>query len=242
MTAKTPIRRAFVPAAGLGTRMHPITETCPKALVEVAGRTLLDHALDRLSAAGVEEAVVNVHHFADMVEAHLAGRQHPKIVISDERDSLLETGGGLVKALPLLGEKPFFVVNADTMWLDSVRSNLVRLAEAFDPVKMDGLLLLASSVGSIGYAGRGDFRLDPLGRLLRRPERDLAPFVYAGAAVISPALLEDAPAGAFSLNKLFDRAIEAERLHGMRLEGMWMHVGTPDAIAEAEDSIARSAA
>jgi MurNAc alpha-1-phosphate uridylyltransferase len=242
MTAKTPIRRAFVPAAGLGTRMHPITETRPKALVEVAGRTLLDHALDRLSAAGVEEAVVNVHHFADMVEAHLAGRQHPKIVISDERDSLLETGGGLVKALPLLGDKPFFVVNADTMWLDSVRSNLVRLAEAFDPVKMDGLLLLASSVGSIGYAGRGDFRLDPLGRLLRRPERDLAPFVYAGAAVISPALLKDAPAGAFSLNKLFDRAIEAERLHGMRLEGMWMHVGTPDAIAEAEDSIARSAA
>ncbi|GGE32702.1 mannose-1-phosphate guanylyltransferase [Agaricicola taiwanensis] len=242
MNVKSSIRRAFVPAAGLGTRMHPITTTRPKALVEVAGRSLLDHALDRLSAAGVEEAVVNVHHFADMVEGHLKGRKAPKIIISDERDALLETGGGLVKALPLLGDTPFFVVNADTMWLDSVRPNLARLAEAFDESRMDGLLLLASSVGSVGYSGRGDFRLDPLGRLMRRPERDLAPFVYAGAAVISPALLEGAPEGAFSLNRLFDRAIEAERLHGLRLEGMWMHVGTPDAIAEAEDSIARSAA
>lgn len=242
MTKPSAIRRAFVPAAGLGTRMHPITQTRPKALVEVAGRTLLDHALDRLAAAGVTEIVVNVHHFADMVEDHLKGRKGPKIIISDERDALLETGGGLVKALPHLGDEPFFVVNADTMWVDSVRSNLVRMAEAFDPERMDGLLLLASSVGSIGYTGRGDFRLDTLGRLVRRPERDLVPFVYAGAAVISPALLRDAPKGAFSLNKLFDQSIEQERLHGIRLEGVWMHVGTPDAITEAEESIARSAA
>lgn len=242
MTKLSAIRRAFVPAAGLGTRMHPITQTRPKALVEVAGRTLLDHALDRLAAAGVTEVVVNVHHFADMVEAHLKSRTHPKIIISDERDELLETGGGLVKALPQLGDEPFFVVNADTMWLDSVRSNLVRLAEAFDPSKMDGLLLLASSVGSIGYTGRGDFRLDTLGRLVRRPERDLVPFVYAGAAVVSPALLRGAPQGPFSLNRQFDQSIEQERLHGLRLEGVWMHVGTPDAIIEAEESIARSAA
>lgn len=242
MSRPPAIIRAFVPAAGLGTRMRPITDSRPKALVEVAGRTLLDHALDRLSAAGVAEAVVNVHHFADMVEAHLSGRRHPRIAISDERAELLETGGGLVKALPLLGSEPFFVVNADTLWIDGVRSNLTRLAEAFDPARMDALLLLASSVGSVGYNGRGDFRVDPLGHLTRRPERDLAPFVYAGAAVVSPALLADAPQGAFSLNRLFDRAIDAQRLHGLRLEGQWMHVGTPEAIAEAEASIARNAA
>jgi MurNAc alpha-1-phosphate uridylyltransferase len=242
MTYQTSIRRAFLPAAGLGTRMRPITDSRPKALVEVAGKSLLDHALDRLSAVGVSDVVVNVHHFADMVEEHLANRKHPRIVISDERDELLETGGGLVKAMPLLGDEPFFVMNADTLWIDGVRPNLARLAEAFDPARMDALLLLASSVGSIGYTGRGDFRVDTLGRLTRRPERDLAPFVYAGAAVISPALMAEAPRGAFSLNRMFDRAIEAERLFGLRLEGIWMHVGTPDAITAAEASIALSVA
>ena len=235
-------RNAMVLAAGLGERMRPITDRIPKPLVEVDGKPLIDHVLDRLAQAGVERAVVNVHYLADQIERHVAGRREPRIVISDERGQLLNTGGGVVKALGALGTEPFFHINSDTIWIDGPSPNLRRLGDAFDPARMDALLLLASSAGSIGYAGRGDFAMGADGRLRKRAEREVAPFVYAGAAILAPALFNAAPPGAFSLTALFDRAAEAGRLHGLRLEGVWMHVGTPDAIAQAEAAIKASVA
>jgi len=233
-------RTAMVLAAGLGERMRPLTDRMPKPLVPVAGRPLIDHVLDRLAAAGIERVVVNVHYLADMIEGHLKGRTRPQILISDERQALLNTGGGVVKALPTIGAEPFIHVNSDTIWIDGVKPNLERLAGAFDPATMDALLLLAPVADSIGYAGRGDFRMASDGRLTRRGEREIAPFVYAGAALLSPKLFKDAPAGAFSLTALFDRAAAVGRLHGLRLEGVWMHVGTPEAIKQAEAAIAAS--
>ena len=232
--------RAMVLAAGLGTRMRPLTDTLPKPLVKVAGKALIDHALDRLADAGVETAVVNVHHMADQIENHLNGRTRPKIEISDERGELLDTGGGVVKALRRLGEQPFLHMNSDTLWIEGVTPNLARLARAVRPGRMDILLLLASTTASIGYEGRGDFAMAPDGRLRRRGEREVAPFVYAGAAVLSPAQFADAPQGQVLAQPMFDRAIEAGRLHGLRLEGTWMHVGTPAAIAAAEKAIEES--
>src|ERR1041385_3986290 len=245
MSTKRPIvmpRTAMVLAAGLGERMRPLTEKLPKPLVAVAGKPLIDHVLDRLAAQGVERAVVNVHYLADLIEKHVASRKAPQIVISDERAKLLDTGGGVVKSLPKLGTEPFFHINSDTIWIDGVRPNLERLADIFDAETMDALLLRAATTHSIGYAGRGDFTMATDGRLKRRPERELAPFVYAGAALLRPELFKDAPDGAFSLPALFDRAAAAGRLHGLRLEGVWMHVGTPGAIAEAEAAILASAA
>jgi MurNAc alpha-1-phosphate uridylyltransferase len=239
--AKSAPRRAMVLAAGIGTRMRPLTERRPKPLVEVGGKALLDHVLDRLANANVERAVVNVHHFAELMERHLAQRKKPQIVISDERGLLLGTGGGVVKALPDLGGAPFYHLNSDTLWIDGVKPNLARLAEAFEPAAMDALLLLAPTTGSIGYAGRGDFAMAGDGRLRRRGEREVAPFVYAGAAILSPALFADPPPHEFPLTEMFDRAGEAGRLYGLRLEGLWMHVGSPDAIAMAEAAIRASA-
>jgi N-acetyl-alpha-D-muramate 1-phosphate uridylyltransferase len=230
--------KAMVLAAGLGVRMRPLTDNMPKPLVQVAGRALLDHVLDRLDDAGVTEAVVNVHYLPDQIIQHVASRSRPRVIISDERDQVLGTGGGVVKALPLLGPAPFFHVNSDTMWIDGVRSNLARLAEAFDPERMDILLLMAPTTSSIGYAGRGDFAMLPDGRLRRRGEHQVVHFVYAGAAILSPALFADVPAGAFSLTLLFDRAVDRGRLFGLRLEGVWMHVGTPEAVAAAEAALA----
>ena len=230
--------RAIVLAAGLGTRMRPYNGHVPKPLVEIGGKSLIDYSLDRLANAGVERAVVNVHHLADALERHLAPRQRPKIVISDERGELLGTGGGIAKALPQLGDGPFFLVNSDTVWLDGVKPNFTRLAEAFDPATMDVLLLLAPTAGSIGYSGRGDFAMLPDGRLRRRREHEVVPFVYAGAAILSPLLFADVPSGAFSLTLLFDRAGASGRLYGLRLEGVWMHVGTPEAVAAAEAALA----
>jgi MurNAc alpha-1-phosphate uridylyltransferase len=235
-------RSAMVLAAGIGIRMRPLTDRMPKPLVRVGGRALIDQVLDRLAEAGVERAIVNVHHFADQVERHLASRQHPRVIISDERERLLDTGGGIVKSLAALGDDPFFLVNADTIWIEGVRPNLDRLAAAFDPAAMDGLLLLAPTASSIGYEGRGDFALTTEGRLRRRGEREIVPFVYAGAGILAPSLFDHAPAGPFSLTRLFDRAEAQGRLHGLRLEGLWMHVGTPAAIAEAEAAIVASAA
>ncbi|MGA8156465.1 MAG: nucleotidyltransferase family protein [Rhodoplanes sp.] len=235
-------RRAMVLAAGLGTRMRSLTEARPKPLVAVGGKPLIDHVLDKLAAAGVETAVVNVHYFADQIEQHLAGRHAPQLVISDERGGLLGTGGGVAKALPQLGDEPFFHVNSDTIWIDGVTPNLRRLAHAFDVNAMDALLLLAPTTTSIGYSGLGDFAMTADGRLRRRAEREVVPFVYAGVAVLSPALFADAPEGVFPLTQLFRRAEEAGRLHGLRLEGMWMHVGTPEAVAAAEAAILASAA
>jgi MurNAc alpha-1-phosphate uridylyltransferase len=222
--------------------MRPLTGKMPKPLVAVAGKPLIDHVLDRLAEANVERTVINVHHFAEQIERHVAARKKPKIVISDERSLLLGTGGGVVKALPELGPAPFFHINSDTIWIDGVQPNLRRLAETFDPANMDALLLLAPTAGSIGYAGRGDFVMAADGRLRRRAEREVAPFVYAGAAILAPALFKDAPTGEFSLTGLFERAAQSGRLHGLRLEGLWMHVGTPDAIGLAERAIRASTA
>ncbi|MCX5477889.1 nucleotidyltransferase family protein [Kaistia geumhonensis] len=235
-------RRAMVLAAGIGKRMRPVTATVPKPLIEVAGRSMIDRALDRLARAGVEEAVVNVHYLADLVEVHVRKRKAPKVLVSDERGALLETGGGIAKALPLLGNEPFYVMNSDSFWIEGPRPNLDWLAGGWNDAEMDALLMLAPTVASIGYYGPGDFLMDKEGRLSRRPERTIAPFVYSGAAILSPRIFTDLPEGAFSLNLLFDRAIAARRLFGVRMDGIWLHVGTPEAIREAELSVAESAA
>jgi MurNAc alpha-1-phosphate uridylyltransferase len=233
-----PIRRAMVLAAGLGQRMRPITDTLPKPLVAIGGKPMLDHALDRLAEAGVEEAVVNVHHLPGLIEAHVAGRTHPRVTISDERALLLETGGGVKKALPLLGQAPFFHVNSDSLWSETGASNVAAMARDWDPARMDMLLLLAKRETSIGFDGAGDFFLGEDGRLARRGAAASAPYVYAGVAILKPQLFADTPEGPFSLNLLFDRAIAAGRLHGLVLQGQWLHVGTPGAIAPAEAAFA----
>src|SRR4051795_5947241 len=193
--------KAMVLAAGLGIRMRPLTDRMPKPLVPVAGRPLLDHVLDKLAQAGVREAVVNVHYLPDQIIDHVAPRTAPGVIISDERDVVLGTGGGVVKALPLLGDAPFFHVNADTMWIDGVRPNLARLAEAFDPERMDILLLMSPTTSSIGYGGRGDYSMLPDGALRKRREHQVVPFVYAGAAIFSPTIFANAPKGEFSLTR-----------------------------------------
>lgn len=226
----------MVLAAGFGTRMRPLTDHMPKPLVQVSGRPLLDHVLDKLGEAGVQRAVVNVHYLPDQIIAHVATRQKPAVTISDERDVILGTGGAVVKALPLLGDAPFFHLNADTLWIDGVRPNLERLKNAFDPAKMDILLLLAPTAGSLGYHGKGDYAMATDGTLRRRKENEVVPFVYAGAAILSPALFRDAPQGEFALTKIFDRVNAENRLYGLRIDGTWMHVGTPDAVAQAEQA------
>jgi MurNAc alpha-1-phosphate uridylyltransferase len=236
-----PPRIAMVLAAGLGIRMRPLTDKLPKPLVKVAGKPLIDHVLDRLAEAGVERAVVNIHHMADLMQQHLASRTRPHIVFSDERGLLLGTGGGIKHALPQLGAAPFYLINSDTIWIDGVKPNLQRLVDAFDAARMDALLLLAPAAGSIGYSGRGDFAMTGDGALRKRGEREVVPFVYAGAAILSPALFAGAPDGEFPLTALFARAEEQGRLHGLRLEGLWMHVGAPEAIAQAEAAIKGSA-
>src|ERR1700684_4414709 len=234
--------KAMVLAAGLGVRMRPLTDRMPKPLVRVAGRTVLDHVLDKLGDAGVSEAVVNVHYLPDQIIDHVAERTRHRAVLSDERNEVLGTGGGVVKALPLLGPAPFFHVNADTLWIDGVLPNLARLAEAFDPARMDILLLMAPTTSSIGYGGRGDYAMLPGGALRQRRGHQVVPFVYAGAAIMSPSLFAGVPSGEFSLTKMFDRANEQERLFGLRLDGVWMHVGTPDAIHAAEEAFLASVA
>lgn len=233
---------AMVLAAGMGKRMLPLSSSVPKPLVTVGGRPLIDRCLDGLDRAGVERAIVNVHHLADSIERHLKPRTAPRVIFSDERGALLDTGGGIKRALPLLGDAPFLLRNSDSFWLEGVRPNLEWMAGVWDAARMDALLLLASTVNAVGYSGRGDFMLDKDGRLSRRAERHVASFVYAGAAILAPRLFDDTPDGAFSLNVLFDRAIAAERLFGVRLDGVWINVETPQAIKAANDAIAESAA
>lgn len=235
-SAKRP-SSAFVLAAGKGERMRPLTKTLPKPLVPLGGRPLIDHVLDRLAAAGIKRAVVNVHYLADKIEKHLAHRSTPKIIFSDERDKLLDTGGGALRALPKLGDGPFIIHNSDSVWIEGLGSNLDRLLNAFDANQMDSLMLVAPLAASIGYEGLGDFQMDATGHLTRQTGPRLAPFVFAGVSIAHPRLFENAPQGAFSLNKLWDRAIDKGRLYGLRLEGVWMHVGTPDALAEAEAAL-----
>lgn len=232
----------MVLAAGLGTRMRPLTMHTPKPLIEVNGRALIDQVLDRLQQGGADEAVVNVHYLPDLMEAHLNRRKEPRIRISDERQALLNSGGGVKKALPLFGGQPFMIANSDTIWIEGARDNVGRMLSLWDAEKMDGLLLLAALATSVGFEGMGDFTLSPDGRLKRRQERLVAPFAYAGFAILKPDLFDDTPDKPFSLNLVFDKALERERLFGLRLDGTWMHVGTPDAIRQAEDCVAQSAA
>lgn len=229
---------AMVLAAGLGRRMRPITDTRPKPLVRVGGRALIDHALDRLRDAGIARAVVNVHYLGDQVIDHLAGRADRAITISDEREipEPLETGGGIRRALPLLGPT-FMVMNSDSLWSEGATSNLARMLAGWRPGDMDILLLLAARE-SLGYDGPGDFEIAGDGRLARRAPGGTAPLVYAGVAILGRGLFADTPEGAFSLNLLFDRAIAAGRLYGVRLDGEWLHVGTPEAIRDAEERLA----
>ncbi|GHD17177.1 mannose-1-phosphate guanylyltransferase [Tianweitania populi] len=226
----------MVLAAGLGKRMRPITDTIPKPLVPVAGKTLLDWGLNALQAEGVERAVVNVHYLADLIEAHVASRQSPRITISDERTELLDSAGGIVNALPQLGEKPFYILNADTFWLDQQPSSLSRLAGLWDEARMDILLMLASMDDVTGHSGSTDFLIDGEGQLARA--KDPAGLVYAGAGIVHPRIFAGAEATPHSLNAYFDRAITDGRLHGMVMRGRWITVGTPDAIAPAEATVA----
>jgi len=240
MTAsKTTPKTAMVLAAGLGTRMRPLTDDRPKALVEVGGRALIDHVLDRLAGAGVETAVVNVHWFADRLEAHLAGRAAPRILISDERGALLETGGGLKRARPLLGDDPVFVANIDSVWTYGGREGWAQdLVRLWDPARMDACLLLARREGSIGFEGDGDFFLGEDGRLTFRGDAASAPFAYMGVHITRPDYADGGPDGAFSLSPLWRRSAAAGRLYGCLLDGDWMHVGDPQARDEAEARLA----
>ncbi|MEO5375592.1 MAG: nucleotidyltransferase family protein [Alphaproteobacteria bacterium] len=228
-------RRGMVLAAGLGVRLRPITDRMPKPMVPVAGRSLVDRALDRFAEAGVDTCVVNLHHKADMLRHHLEARTGgPALVFSDETEVLLETGGGVRKALPLLGREPFFVANADVLWVNGAEPAMRRLAAAWDGERMDSLLLLMACAGACGYDGAGDFFMDDAGLLRRRGEHDSAPFLFAGVQIIHPRLFEDSPEGKFSLNLLFDRAIARGRLHGLAHDGAWYHIGTPEGLALAE--------
>jgi len=227
------LTHGMVLAAGLGLRMRPLTESTAKPLLMLHGRSLLDRALDRLEEAGIQEVVVNAHWHADQVAAAVASRSSPRITLQRE-EVLLETGGGVKRALPLLGPGPFAIANGDSVWLNGPTPALPRMAAAFDPDHMDGLLLLVRSAQVMGEIGRGDFMMDPLGRLRRPKERELAPYIFAGVQILSPALFRDAPEGPFSLNLLYDRAIEAGRLYALVHDGVWFHLSTPPDLQQAE--------
>jgi MurNAc alpha-1-phosphate uridylyltransferase len=257
---------AMVLAAGLGTRMRPLTDDRPKALVEVGGRALIDHMLDRLAEAGVTRAVVNVHAFADRLERHLQGRTHPAIVISDEREEVLETGGGLKRARPLVGEAPIFVANIDSVWIETGKPALAALAQAWDPARMDALLLLTRTGEALGFDGPGDFfptialdnpphfdgeaaqraggaarrAEDAAAPLTFRGDRPTAPFAYIGVHIAKPQIVDDEPEGPFSLTPVWRRLAARGRLYGLVLDGAWMHVGDPRARDAAEAKLAEA--
>jgi MurNAc alpha-1-phosphate uridylyltransferase len=220
--------------------MRPITDALPKPLIKVGGRTLIDHCLDRLAEIGVDRAIVNVHWLADQIEAHLAKRRSPRIVISDERSKLLDQGGAIKRAAPMIGDDPFLICNTDAFWIEGPRSNIARLAEAFEPKTMDILLLVAASAGAVGVDWPGDFTMAHEGRLQPREPRNVAPFVYAGVGIIKPELFQSQTAEVFRLAPFFHAAAANGRLSGVRLDGLWVHVGRPETIAEAERAIDRS--
>ena len=229
---------AMVMAAGLGRRMRPLTATMPKPMVRVAGKPLIDHTLDRLADAGVARAVVNVHYLADALEAHVTGRASPKVTISDERDALLETGGGMIKAQGLLPD-PFFCLNSDNIWLDGPRNAFADLSMLWDAERMDALVLVVPHKRAANFAGPGDFHLDAAGKVSRRQPGRIAPFIYTGIQLVSHRLLRDAPEGKFSTNILWNRAIEEGRLFGLPFTGDWFEVGTPQAIRPTEEALSR---
>lgn len=229
---------AMVMAAGLGKRMRPLTATMPKPMVRVAGKPLIDHTLDRLADAGVARAVVNVHYLADALEAHVTGRASPKVTISAERDALLETGGGMIKAQGLLPD-PFFCLNSDNIWLDGPRNAFADLSMLWDAERMDALVLVVPHKRAANFDGPGDFHLDAAGKVSRRQPGRIAPFIYTGIQLVSHRLLRDAPEGKFSTNILWNRAIEEGRLFGLPFTGDWFEVGTPQAIRPTEEALSR---
>ena len=227
---------AMVLAAGLGKRMRPLTATQPKPLVRVAGKPLIDHALDRVAEAGIARAVVNVHYLADALEAHVTARAAPMIAVSDEREQLLETGGGMARALPLLPD-PFFCINSDNIWLDGPKDAFHDLSDAWDAGRMDALLALVPHRGAHNFRGKGDFSMDATGRILRRGSGRIAPFIFTGIQLVSHRLLREAPEGPVSTNVLWDRAIAEGRLYGVAFTGQWFEVGTPAAIPATEAAL-----
>ena len=227
------LTHGMVLAAGLGLRMRPLTEGTAKPLLTLFGRSLLDRALDRLADAGIGQAGVNAHWHADRVAAAVAARGAPSIALQRE-EVLLETGGGVTRALPLLGGRPFAVANGDSVWLDGPRPALARMAAIYDPALMDGLLLLVRSSQVEGEVGHGDFLMDPLGKLRRPKERELAPYIFSGVQILGPALFRGAPEGPFSLNLLYDRAIDSGRLYALVHDGVWFHLSTPPDLERAE--------
>jgi MurNAc alpha-1-phosphate uridylyltransferase len=228
----------MIMAAGLGTRMRPLTNDRPKPMVTVRGRTLIDHTIDRLVAAGVTLVVVNLHYRAEMLRAHLDKRSDIEVRYSDETGELLGTGGGVVKTLAHFADEPFFVLNSDSVWVEGYVPALEAMKRQWNDGEMDGLLLLAAMTTAMGYEGHGDFRMDALGHLTRVPERETAAYAYTGVQIAHPRLFADAPAGAFSTNVMWNRAIAKKRLYGIRLDGVWIHVGTPEARDDAERYLA----
>ena len=228
------ITAAMIMGAGLGSRMRPLTDDRPKPLVTVGGKTLIDHSIDRLVDAGVTRIVVNLHYKGEMLRAHLGRRRDAEIIFSDETDRLLDTGGGVVKALPLFGDAPFYVLNSDSIWVEGPAAALPAMSEHWDPARMDGLLLLADMQTAMGYEGKGDFVLKAQGQVLRARDHAGAAYAYPGVQIAHPRLFADAPEGPFSTNLMWDRAITRGRLFGTVLDGVWIHVGTPEAREEAE--------
>jgi MurNAc alpha-1-phosphate uridylyltransferase len=228
----------MIMAAGLGTRMRPLTDTRPKPLVEVRGRALLDHVIDRLVAAGVTLIVVNTHYKAEMIKAHLAGRKDVDIRISDESDALLDSGGGILKALPHFEGEPFYHANADTVWVEGASHALEKLSARWSSETMDALMLLAPTVSTVCYEGRGDFMMDSEGHLSRVPDGRISPFVWMSIEILHPRLFDGVKPGKFSINPLWDKAIGKDRLFGMRLDGVWMHIDRPEAIQQSEAFLA----
>jgi MurNAc alpha-1-phosphate uridylyltransferase len=230
-------KTAMILAAGLGRRMGALTISQPKPLLQVGGRAIIDWILDRLCEAGIERAVINLHHGGGLLRGHLAGRAEPVVEFSNERDGLLETGGGVAKALPLLGERPFFVINGDVLWFDDIGSSLHGLAARFHPGDMDALLLMQPTVGAIGYDGVGDYAMLPDGQLRRRAETEVVPFIHTGIQILKPNLFKDCPAGPFSLNYIYDLAAGRHGLFGLRHEGEWMELNRPAGLAAAERAL-----
>jgi N-acetyl-alpha-D-muramate 1-phosphate uridylyltransferase len=242
LPARKNLDTAMVFAAGLGTRMRPITDRLPKPLVSIGGKAMLDHMLDRFADAGVSRAIVNVHHLADQIETHLEGRTRPAIVISDEREKLLDQGGGIKKVLPLIDGRDFFICNTDAVWTEGPQAALDAMAAAWRPDDMDVLLLVAPTSASVGVDWPGDFHMAPDGRLARRAEGEVAAFVYAGVGIMKPGLFAAATDDVFRLAPYFFDAARAGRLFGVPLGGAWLHVGTPAAIEQAERAYARTKA
>ena len=232
------ITRAMIMAAGFGTRMRPLTNTIPKPLVKVQGRALIDHVMDRLVAAGVKTIVVNIHYMGDQIKAHVEKRKDVEIIISDETDTILDSGGGIFKALPHFKGEPFFHANADTVWVEGASHALERLKAAWKPSELDALMLLASTVTTVCYDGRGDFMMDADGRLSRVPEGRISPFVWMSMEILHPRLFDGVTPGKFSINPLWDKAIAKGRLFGQRLDGVWMHIDRPEAVKQSEEYLA----